>query len=364
MLEDGRVFRGRVYGAQGEAFGEVVFNTSMSGYQEIVSDPSYCGQIVTFTAPHIGNYGVCEHDEQAERPALSGVVLREPSPISSSWRASGSFTDWLVHHGVVALSGVDTRALTRHIRERGAMRAGIFPGQQPGEIHGLVERVRASEGLEGLNLTERVSTARPYSLEARSEAGASRHRVAVVDFGVKRGILNALRKRGVAVDVLPAAVEAETIMQHAPDGLLLSNGPGDPAAVVRGIATARALIGRLPILGICLGHQILALALGAKTFKLEFGHHGGNHPVRDLTGGQVWITAQNHGFAVDPDSLPADRVAVTAVSLFDGTCEGFASRELGLSAQQFHPEACPGPSDAAGVFDRFVAILEDGLGPA
>ncbi len=355
LLEDGRAFRGQAYGAPGEALGEVVFNTSMTGYQEIVSDPSYCGQIVTFTAPQIGNYGVTPDDDQAEAPALSGVVLRAPAPRPSSWRAQGHFGDWLAGHGVVAICDLDTRALTRHLRDEGAMRGGIFPAPADGDVTALLARVRAHPSLTGADLATRVTTARPYAVGERAEA---RGRVALIDFGVKRGIVHSLTRRGLAVDVLPAGVDQQTLLQHGPAGLVLSNGPGDPAAVATGIETARALLGKLPMLGICLGHQILALAMGGRTFKLPFGHHGGNHPVLDTPSGQVWITAQNHGFAVDPDSLPADRVEVSCHSLFDQTCEGFRSRADRVLAVQFHPEACPGPSDAALVFDRFVSMLE------
>ena len=361
VLEDGRTFQGTSVGARGEALGEVIFNTSMTGYQEIASDPSYRGQIVTFTAPHIGNYGVCDRDQQSERPALSGVVMREMSPVVSSARATGSFDRWLERFGVVGITGVDTRALTRHLRERGAMRAGIFCGDDA--AGDALARVKASPSLEGRDLTAEVTTSEPYRLPAE---GPERHRVALLDFGVKRGILRSLIRRGLAVEVLPASATARQVMETNPQGLVLSNGPGDPAAVAGGIATARELLGRLPTLGICLGHQILALALGASTYKLRFGHHGGNHPVKELSTNEVWITAQNHGFAVDPETLPGDEggVDVTHLSLYDDTLEGLACERLKLLTVQFHPEACPGPSDAAGVFDRFVNMLSEGGGHA
>jgi len=353
MLEDGRVFRGTPMGAVGEALGEVVFNTSMTGYQEIVSDPSYCGQIVIFTAVQIGNYGVCDEDDQAAWPSLSGVIVRELSAIGSSHRSRGTFDEWLRKRGVVGITELDTRALTRHIRERGAMRAGIFT--QDSVSDQALDKVRASPSLAGRDLTGRVTTREPYVFAPKTNRFK---RVALIDFGVKRGILRSLARRGIETEVLPAGSPPEAVLGLGVDGLVLSNGPGDPAAVETGIQTAAQLIGRLPVLGICLGHQILALALGAETFKLRFGHHGGNHPVRDEHNGQVWITAQNHGFAVDPKSLPSGKVKLTHTSLYDGTLEGFSAPELGLIAVQFHPEACPGPSDAAEIFDRFTDTLE------
>jgi carbamoyl-phosphate synthase small subunit len=352
ILEDGRAFPGFGVGASGEAFGEVVFNTSMTGYQEILSDPSYCGQIVAFTAPQIGNYGVTRQDLQADRPALSGMVVRELSPTYSNHRSEGALQEWLAANGVVGISGVDTRALTRHLRERGAMRGVIAPGRATAELLGRVER---SPSLVGRDLTGEVTTRAAYDVPSE---GAPLQRVALIDFGVKRGILRCLTHRGLEVRVLPASATPADVLAVRPSGLVLSNGPGDPAAVRAGIACAHELIGRLPILGICLGHQILGLALGAKTLKLRFGHHGGNHPVLDGPSGAVWITAQNHGFAVDPDTLPGGDVEITHRSLYDGTLEGFASVRRKLIAVQFHPEGCPGPSDAASIFDRFVGLLE------
>jgi carbamoyl-phosphate synthase small subunit len=357
VLEDGRSFAGQAIGAirSEPSFGEVIFNTSMTGYQEIVSDPSYCGQIVTLTAPQIGNYGVTDADIQAEPPRLSGLVVRELSPVTSCWRAEGSLEGWLVENGVAGITGVDTRALTRHIRERGAMRAGIFSGvtASSANVAEMRQQVRRTPPMEGLNLASRVTTAGPYSVPAEVKR---RGRVVVVDFGAKRGILRQLVRRGLELRVVPASTGAEQVLAERPDGVLLSNGPGDPAPVVEGIATARGLIGRVPLFGICLGHQVLALALGARTYKLRFGHHGGNHPVRDERSGEVWITAQNHGFAVDPETLP-DGAEKTHVSLYDGTLEGFVVEKERLLAVQFHPEGSPGPHDGASLFDRFLQMI-------
>lgn len=363
VLEDGRAFRGRGIGAVGPAFGEVVFNTSMTGYQEIATDPSYRGQIVTFTAPQIGNYGVTPQDSQTperDRAQLAGLVLRQLAPTASSWRAAGDLDRWLQRQGIAAIDEVDTRALTRHLRTVGAMRGGIFrvDAKQARDEAFLAERraeVCTSPSMEGRDLASEAGTRERYTLPA---LGPERFRVALVDFGVKRGILRGLAERGLAIDVCPAQTDPGELLTGDFAGVVLSNGPGDPAALPAAQALCRALIGKRPLLGICLGHQLLGLALGARTFKLPFGHHGGNHPVRDLRSGELWITAQNHGFAVDPKTLPAS-AQVTHENLYDGTLEGFAIPGQKLLAVQFHPEAGPGPSDAQPIFDRYAELLAD-----
>jgi carbamoyl-phosphate synthase small subunit len=317
LLEDGEVFAGESVGAPGAAFGEVVFTTAMTGYQEVVTDPSYAGQIVCFTAPMVGNYGVREARSESEAVHATGVLMREA-------RGPG-WTEWLAEHGVPALTGVDTRSLVLHLRDRGAMRAGIAA---------TLDDVRAHPSMEGAALASSVSTAAPYSL------GEGDTYVGVVDYGVKRSILQRLAGAGVRVTVYPHDVDADTLAQH--DGVLLSNGPGDPEPLVDEVATVRALLGRVPLLGICLGHQLLALATGLTTFKLPFGHRGANHPVLERATGRVLVTSQNHGFAVAPSG---DRAA-THESLYDGTVEGLSYPELRARSVQFHPEAGPGPHDA------------------
>jgi carbamoyl-phosphate synthase small subunit len=351
VLEDGTSFEGILLSGSESSMGELVFHTSMTGYQEIFSDPSYAGQLVTLCFPQVGNYGVCPADEQSRRPALRGVVIRELSPAESGHRCRGGLLDWLERHDVCVLSEVDTRAVTRHIRSRGAMRAGIFPGKYCSEF---LDRVRAQPSLVGRDLTAEVTCSRPYVFPAQSER---RFPVALLDFGVKAGILRELAARGLEINVFPASTPAERILQTEPRGLVLSNGPGDPQAVGGAVATVRNLLGRLPILGICLGHQLLALALGASTYKLPFGHHGGNHPVRERRGGGVFITAQNHGFAVDEKTLPESCTA-SQISLYDGTLEGFRAPDLKLLAVQYHPEASPGPRDTLGVFDEFLEMMQ------
>ncbi len=362
-------------GADGVAVGEAVFNTSMTGYQEILTDLSYAGQVVVMTAPHIGNYGVNEADEQSAGPAAAGFVMRSLSRRESNWRSEGSLAAYFRAHGVVAISDVDTRRLTRHLRDRGAMPVAM--GGDVGERE-LVEIAGSAPGMEGQDLATGVSTTKPYRLEAE---GLSRGLIAAIDLGMKTDILRNLTARGFDVEVLPAATAGREVLSKAPRGVFISNGPGDPEPLTDTIGTVRQLIGQTPIFGICLGHQILGLAVGARTFKLPFGHHGGNHPVRRLDDGRVEITAQNHGFAVDlwsltessppardglvgPELLPAHVeteygvVRPTHQNLNDGTVEGISLDEHPAFGVQYHPEAAPGPRDARHLFDRFAALIE------
>jgi len=369
-LEDGTVFTGESVGAAGTRTGEVVFNTGMTGYQEVFTDPSYCGQIVTMTFPLQGNYGVNPEDFEATRPHLSGVVLRSLPRRPSNYRATVGLPEFLVEHEIIGLVGVDTRALTRLIRVHGALR-GVLSTEVTNDLE-LVESARASASMTGANLVERVTPSetgewtqplwRPPG-QAPFAATADKH-VVVIDCGTKQNILRHLVESGCRVTTVPAGARPEQIRELAPDGLLVSNGPGDPAAVADTARTLRALLGQLPIFGICLGHQLLAIALGAETYKLRFGHHGVNLPVLDHQTGRVEITSQNHGFAVRPESLERAGAAVTHVNLNDGTLEGFAHRDLRLMAVQYHPEASPGPHDAGHLFTRFVESLDASKTPA
>ncbi|MDB4951835.1 MAG: carbamoyl-phosphate synthase, small subunit [Gemmatimonadetes bacterium] len=353
MLEDGRVFRGESYGAAGEAFGEVVFNTSMTGYQEVLTDPSYTGQLVAMTYPLIGNYGVNAQDQESAGPCAAGFIVHEASPIYSNWRAEESLHDYLARTGVVAITGVDTRALTRHIRSLGAMRGALAPGHTDPDA--LLERIRAQAQMEGLDLATGVSTPERYVVPAE---GDRRWRVTAYDFGVKSHSLQLLAQRGCEVTVIPAATPAEEIVAARPDGLFVSNGPGDPEAVGHALETIRGLADEdVPVFGICLGHQLIGRAFGASTYKLLYGHRGGNHPVRRLSDGAVEITAQNHGFAVrgDENGIPgAPALRATHMNLNDGTVEGLEHRERAVFSVQYHPESAPGPHDSRYLFDRFV----------
>ncbi|MCP9791512.1 glutamine-hydrolyzing carbamoyl-phosphate synthase small subunit [Vulcanococcus limneticus Candia 3F8] len=369
VLADGLVLRGEAFGASGTAIGEVVFNTGMTGYQEVMTDPSYSGQLVTFTYPELGNTGVNGADQEADAPHVRGVIARQLAPVASNWRSEQSLEAWLVRHGVVGISGVDTRALVRHLREGGAINGAISTdGSAPEQ---LLEQVRSAPSMAGLNLAERVTTREPYDWSAlcpaafdqrRQPSPATPYRVVAIDFGIKRAILERLAAHGCAVTVLPASATLEQVLALRPEGVFLSNGPGDPAAVTSGIALAKGLVEQhdLPVFGICLGHQILGLALGGSTYKLGYGHRGLNHPCGST--GLVEITSQNHGFALDADSLPADQVEVTHFNLNDRTVAALAHRSQPLFGVQYHPEASPGPHDADHHFARFVALMHSRRG--
>ena len=356
MLEDGRVFHGEAFGAAGTAFGEVVFNTSMTGYQEVLTDPSYTGQLVAMTYPLIGNYGANPEDEESAGPQVAGFVLHEAPPVYSNWRAKESLEEYLRRHGVVAITGIDTRALTRHIRSLGAMRGAIAPGDQDPEA--LRARILEQPSMAGLDLACGVSTTERYRVPAESE---TRFRVLAYDFGVKSHSLKLLSERGCEVTVLPATTPPEEIVAEGADGLFISNGPGDPEAVGHALESIRELSERgTPIFGICLGHQLIARAFGASTYKLLYGHRGGNHPVRRLADGVVEITAQNHGFAVqgDESGIPgAPELRVTHTNLNDGTVEGLEHVQRPVFSVQYHPESAPGPHDSRYLFDRFVGEM-------
>ena len=369
-LENGTWFQGVSAGAPGETTGEVVFNTSMTGYQEILTDPSYAGQIVTMTAPQIGNYGVAGADTESGKPQVAGFVMRDASPVSSNWRATGTLRDYLVRHHIVAIGDVDTRALTKALRSSGVMRGIIATGSVDPTV--LVERARRVPHMEGSDLVKDVTTAEAYDFEtsladAVTDASfglpplrrAKRPlKVAAYDYGIKTNILRRLAAHGCQVRVFPASTPAAEVMAWQPDGIFLSNGPGDPAAVTYAIDNIKQLAeGTTPIFGICLGHQLMGLALGAKTYKLKFGHRGGNHPVKQLDTGAIEITSQNHGFAVDPDSLPAT-TRVTHLNLYDGTIEGLRHISKPIFSVQYHPEASPGPHDADYLFQEFLDEME------
>lgn len=367
-LEDGTVYHGLAHGARKERTGEVVFNTSLSGYQEILTDPSYAGQIVVLTYPHIGNYGTNPLDSESVRPFAEGLVVRELSGLASNWRSSDDAGGFLAGFGVPAISGIDTRALVRRLREKGAMRGVISSVDL--DPASLVAKAKASPSMVGLDLASRVSTAfrypwsepsKPLLAPSRSERPARFHVVAF-DYGIKHNILRRLVDEGCRVTVVPAATTAEEVLNFKPDGVFLSNGPGDPEPLGYAVKTVKGLMGRVPIFGICLGHQIIGLALGGKTYKLPFGHHGGNHPVLNLETQKVEITAQNHGFSVDADSLKTSEVILTHLNLNDQTLEGFSHRSMPLFSVQYHPEASPGPHDSGYLFGQFVKMMEEWKG--
>jgi len=371
-LEDGTWYRGVSAGAPGETSGEVVFNTSMTGYQEVLTDPSYAGQIVTMTAPLIGNYGTASGDAESQAPRVAGFIVREASPVASNWRADSSLRDYLVRHNIVAIADIDTRALTRVLRSAGVMRGVIATGQVDPDA--LVSKARAIPKMEGSDLVRGVTCEVPFDWrDVAVSAGEADHRefgiapqrrssrrlrVAAYDFGIKWNILRRLDAYGCDVRVFPATAPASDLLATEPDGIFLSNGPGDPAALPYAIDNVRELVRTdIPTFGICLGHQILGLAVGGQTFKLKFGHRGANHPVKELDSGKVEITSQNHGFAVDPDSLPAE-VKVTHLNLYDGTVEGFRHTSKPVFSVQYHPEASPGPHDADYLFLKFLDAME------
>jgi carbamoyl-phosphate synthase small subunit len=365
VLENGTIFTGESFGANGETTGEVVFNTSLTGYQEILTDPSYAGQIVTMTYPLIGNYGVNTEDLESVKPQVAGFVVKEYSEFPSNFRSTESLGNWLLMHNIVGIQGIDTRMLTKMIRSVGAMR-GIISTKDLDD-NNLLAKVMESPQMAGLDLASRVTTLQPYkwdkvdktqfALPLAKAVSGKEWNVVVYDYGVKQNILRRLTSYGCNLTVLPAQTSAEDVLNMKPDGIFLSNGPGDPAAVTYAIDNIKKLIGKKPIFGICLGHQLLALALGGKTFKLKFGHRGGNHPVKNLMTGAIEITAQNHGFAVDPESLDAESIEITHENWNDHTNEGFRHRSLPIFSVQYHPEASPGPHDSDYLFAQFVELM-------
>lgn len=367
-LEDGTVYHGESIGALGQSVGEVVFNTSMTGYQEILTDPSYCRQIVTLTYPHIGNVGVNAEDEESDAVFASGLIIRDLSPVVSSWRSEESLESYLQRHNVVGLAGIDTRALTRRIREKGALKGCIVAGDNI-DVEAAIEAAKNFDGLKGMDLAKEVTTKQQYQwdqgcwhLDGESQAKQPRFHVVAYDFGAKKNILRMLIERGCKLTVVPAQTPAEEVLAMNPDGVFLSNGPGDPEPCDYAIKAIQTFLEKeLPVFGICLGHQLLGLACGAKTIKMKFGHHGANHPVQELSAGIVMITSQNHGFAVDEATLP-ETLKPTHRSLFDGTLQGIHHTSKPAFSFQGHPEASPGPQDAAPLFDHFIDLLEQATG--
>ena len=370
-LEDGRCFEGTAFGATGTTTGEICFNTSMTGYQEVITDPSYRGQIVTMTYPQIGNYGVNPQDAESSEPHIRAFVIGELCEVPSNWRSSQPLGDYLPDHGILGIEGIDTRALTKHLRSLGAMRACVSTELSADDA---IAAAKASPSMEGMDYVKEVSTAASYKWEDESrewvlpnistghpgpydDLPPVRHRIVAYDFGIKFNILRRLRQAGFEVEVVNSTATAAEVLAKNPDGIFLSNGPGDPAALGYIHEELRQLLGKKPIFGICLGNQLLAHAFGGNTFKLKFGHRGGNQPVKDLRSGRISITSQNHGFAVDPDSLPPE-IEVTHINLNDGTVEGMRHRNLPVFSVQYHPEAAPGPNDASYFFEEFAALID------
>ena len=349
LLADGRIFEGKSFGYQGETTGEVCFNTGMTGYQEILTDPSYCKQIVTMTSPHIGNYGINEEDIESENIQVAGFVIKEETITPSNWRSTQSLGEYLKKNKIVGIKEIDTRSLTRHIRDKGAMN-GIISSNDL-DIQSLEKKLKKFPDMNGLDLAKDVTTQKKYKWP-----GKGQYKVAVIDFGIKKNILRLLSDAGCELTVFPASIKAEDILSFEPDGVFLSNGPGDPLAVTYGIETVKKLLGKVPLFGICLGHQILALALGASTFKLKFGHRGINHPVRNNEKNTVEITSQNHGFAVDLDSLPPNVIS-THINLNDNTSGGIRCTDIPAFSVQYHPESSPGPHDSRYLFNQFIEMM-------
>ena len=364
VLEDGMVFKGRAFASEGETLGEVVFNTSMTGYQEALTDPSYHEQILTMTYPLIGTYGINDEDNESSRVQVAGFVVKEYQAVPSNWRSKKTLRRFLEEHGVIGIEGVDTRALTRHIRLAGAMK-GII-STETDNISELLEKVKAYPGLVGRDITKEVSCDVPYAWQDDCPVPARRwrypdhpYKVVAIDFGIKYNIIRELMRVGCEVLVMPGSTPARDILDLQPDGVFLSNGPGDPAPVTYGISVVRELLGKVPIFGICLGHQLLGLAVGARTFKLKFGHRGSNQPVLNLANGRIEITSQNHGFCVDVESLPPDKAVTTHVNLNDRTSEGMRLRDVPAFSVQYHPEAAPGPHDALYLFKEFMRLMDE-----
>jgi len=360
-LEDGTVFEGESIGAEGESVGEVVFNTSLTGYQEVLTDPSYYSQIVTMTNPLIGNYGINEKDVESTQISVKGFIVKEACRYPSNFTSRKSISDYLFENKIVAIQDIDTRALTKHIRIAGALKAVIYAGDDLVSTDTLVKKARAWTGLVGVDLVKYVTCKEAYvwnNSQFSCRKTEPQFSVVAFDFGIKHNILRIFESLGCKITVVPANTSAEEVLSYEPDGIFLSNGPGDPSAVGYAIDTIRSLIGKKPIFGICLGHQLLALALGATTYKLKFGHRGANHPVRNLETGTIEITSQNHGFCVDMESLKNKGIKMTHINLNDMTCEGLSDTQRNLLSVQYHPEAAPGPHDSGYLFEKFISIMK------